>query len=224
MSFFTALSLSARNLITKRTRTFLTAFAGSIGIIGIALVLSLSNGFNLYMDEMEGSILSSMPLTINSMALDIDVDELMNMQIQGGSNGGEAFPDSDYVTPYKPDGFINGITFGANVLTEEYIDYVNKIETLFPDELNSIKYTYGYKMPVLVKDYNGNVKKVNSSTMSNPLGWQELLWDKFMQSQYDVIAGGYPGSAEGNAVLEKYDENYASYDDQGKKRVRRCLS
>ncbi len=217
MSFFTALSLSARNLITKRTRTFLTAFAGSIGIIGIALVLSLSNGFNLYMDEMEGSILSSMPLTINSMALDIDVDELMNMQIQGGSNGGEAFPDSDYVTPYKPDGFINGITFGANVLTEEYIDYVNKIETLFPDELNSIKYTYGYKMPVLVKDYNGNVKKVNSSTMSNPLGWQELLWDKFMQSQYDVIAGGYPGSAEGNAVLEKYDENYASYDDQGKK-------
>ena len=121
MSFFTALGISARNLIAKRTRTFLTAFAGSIGIIGIALVLSLSNGFDLYMGSLEESILSSMPLTINSMALDIDIDSLMNMEFEQGE--GEQYPDTDYVTPYSPTGMmgLEGISFGLNVLTDEYM-------------------------------------------------------------------------------------------------------
>lgn len=206
MSFFTALSLSARNLLTKKTRTALTAFAGSIGIIGIALVLSLSNGFDLYMIDMQGTILSSMPLTVNSMALDIDVDELMDMGAQmGGSSDGEQFPDSDFVTPYEPDGFINGITFGANVLTDEYIDYVKAYAEANPDLFNSIKYTYAVNMPLLVKDHTGRVEKLSTSTFDNPLGWQELLWDDFMKDQFDIIAGGYPGSREANENLAAAD-------------------
>lgn len=222
MSFLTALSLSARNLIAKRTRTFLTAFAGSIGIIGIALVLSLSNGFDIYMGELEGSILSSMPLTINSMALDIDVNELMNMQVQTGSTDGEAFPDTDYVTPYQPSGLISGITFGANVLTKEYVQYVQKVDKTL---LNSVRYTYSIEMPLLVKDDSGKVSHIASGSqvmgvsLGDPIGWQELLWDNFMQDQFDVIAGGYPGSDAGNSLLREYigSDAYDALDADGRK-------
>lgn len=226
MSFFTALSLSARNLVAKRTRTFLTAFAGSIGIIGIALVLSLSNGFDLYMNDLEESILSSMPLTVNSMALDIDVDSLMNMEMESGD--GEQFPDTDYVTPYSPSGLmgLEGINFGLNVITDEYMDYVQKIPEELPGTLNAIRYTYAVNMPVLVKtgdgssnsDYNlvsSGASSILGDAMSSmgmsssPIGWQQLLWDTFMLEQFDVIAGGYPGTEEANAVL---GESYADGD------------
>ena len=209
MSFFTALSLSARNLIAKRTRTFLTAFAGSIGIIGIALVLSLSNGFDLYMNELEGSILSSMPLTVNSMAIDIDVDELMNMEIQTGGSG-DPFPDSDFVTPYEPDGLISGITFGANVLTKEYIRAISNYAEEHSDLFNAIQYDYSYNMPILVKSASGRVSQVSTTLLSNPLGWQELLWDEFMLDQFDVLAGGYPGTATANATVAEHEG--AAYD------------
>ena len=224
MSFFTALSISARNLIAKRTRTFLTAFAGSIGIIGIALVLSLSNGFDLYMSSLEESILSSMPLTINSMALDIDIDSLMNMEFEQGE--GEQYPDTDYVTPYSPSGVMGmeGLKFGINVLTDEYMDYVQGIDKSL---LNAVKYSYAINMPLLIKTGDGNTNAdytVISSTSSligdamssmgmssNPIGWQQLLWDNFMLSQFDILEGGYPGTEEANAVLgETYEdgENY----------------
>lgn len=241
MSFFTALSLSARNLIAKRTRTFLTAFAGSIGIIGIALVLSLSNGFDLYMDDLEESILSSMPLTVNSMALEIDVDSLMNMEMESGD--GEQFPDTDYVTPYSPNGImgVEGIDFGLNVITEEYMDYVQKIGELMPDTLNAIKYTYAIQMPLLIKTGSGNsnsdytLVSASSSVIgdamtsvgmsTSPIGWQQLLWDGFMLEQFDVIAGGYPGSDAGEAVLAEHDsEHFASYaDDAQEKKARQAV-
>ena len=74
------------------------------------------------MGSLEESILSSMPLTINSMALDIDIDSLMNMEFEQGE--GEQYPDTDYVTPYSPTGMmgLEGISFGLNVLTDEYMD------------------------------------------------------------------------------------------------------
>ncbi len=224
MSFFTALGISARNLIAKRTRTFLTAFAGSIGIIGIALVLSLSNGFDLYMGSLEESILSSMPLTINSMALDIDIDSLMNMEFEQGE--GEQYPDTDYVTPYSPTGMmgLEGISFGLNVLTDEYMDYVQGITTALPGTLNAVRYAYGVNMPIMLKtgdsdDYTiyeneGNIMSDAMSSVgmsTNPVGWQQLLWDDFMLSQFDVLAGGYPGTDAANSVLGASYEDGANY-------------
>ena len=85
MNFFTALSLSARNLITKKLRTFLTIFAGSIGIIGIALVLSISNGFTIYMQDMEQSTLSSFPVTISEIGFSFDMEAAQNATIKEGS-------------------------------------------------------------------------------------------------------------------------------------------
>ena len=222
MSFFTALGISARNLIAKRTRTFLTAFAGSIGIIGIALVLSLSNGFDLYMGSLEESILSSMPLTINSMALDIDIDSLMNMEFEQGE--GEQYPDTDYVTPYSPTGMmgLEGISFGLNVLTDEYMDYVLEIADEFPDLLNAVKYSYGVNMPIMVTtdtstEIYENTSNMMSDAMSsmgmsaNPIGWQQLLWDNFMLSQFDVLAGGYPGTDAANSALGTSSEDGENY-------------
>ena len=224
MSFFTALGISARNLIAKRTRTFLTAFAGSIGIIGIALVLSLSNGFDLYMGSLEESILSSMPLTINSMALDIDIDSLMNMEFEQGE--GEQYPDTDYVTPYSPTGMmgLEGISFGLNVLTDEYMEYVQGITTALPGTLNAVRYAYGVNMPIMLKtgdsdDYTiyeneGNIMSDAMSSVgmsTNPVGWQQLLWDDFMLSQFDVLAGGYPGTDAANSTLGASYEDGANY-------------
>ena len=228
MSFFTALSLSARNLITKRTRTFLTAFAGSIGIIGIALVLSLSNGFDLYMEDLEGSILSSMPLTVNSVGVDLDIDSLMNMEIQTGD--GPQFPESDEVTPYKPSGLmgLEGIDFGVNVLTDEYMKYVQAIPDELPGTLNAIRYSYGVGIPLLIKTGEGNsnddytfIPPSNSSFLgdamssmgmsSNPIGWQKLLWDDFMLEQFTIEAGGYPGDEVANGILGQTYEDGEDY-------------
>ncbi len=232
MSFLTALSLSARNLVAKRTRTFLTAFAGSIGIIGIALVLSLSNGFDLYMNDLEGSILNSMPLTVNTVGLDVDVESLMNMEFQQGE--GEQYPDKDdypYIKPYKPSGVmgLEGIDFGLNVLTDEYMEYVQNIPDELPGTLNAIRYSYAIEMPLLLKTGSGNTNSdytlieptgsnVISDAMSsmgmgsNPIGWQQLLWDDFMLSQFDVLAGGYPGTDTANAVLGESYEGGETYD------------
>ena len=86
MSFFTALSLSFNNLMTKKTRTILTAFAGSIGIIGIALILSISNGIQLYIDRVQRDTLSSYPIQLQSETVDIS-SMVSSMTDNGGSGG-----------------------------------------------------------------------------------------------------------------------------------------
>ncbi len=209
MNFFTALSLSARNLWTKKMRTGLTAFAGSIGIIGIALVLSLSNGFGIYMDDLERSTLSIMPVTVSGVGIKIDVNDVVNENMGGGDTSGE-FPDTDYITPYEPDQTMGGVSVSANIITDEYVDYVKAMDKSL---LSSVQYVHSMKINVMGKDANGNIVKFKNSET----GWQELLWDDFMKSQYDVLAGGYPGSSEANAVQSDSDEDYSSYDENGKK-------
>ena len=94
MSFFTALSLSFNNLMTKKTRTILTAFAGSIGIIGIALILSISNGIQLYIDRVQRDTLSSYPIQLQSETVDIS-SMVSSMTDNGGS--GETHEDMDKI-------------------------------------------------------------------------------------------------------------------------------
>ena len=205
MSFFTAVTLSAHNLVTKKTRTFLTAFAGSIGIIGIALVLSLSYGFQLYMADLERNTLAGFPITVSSVGLQINVDEAMQMPEYSEGQ----FPDTDYVVPYEPESGISGVKISANIITEKYVDYIKAMDRQL---LSSVQYAHSAYMP-LVREKNG----VFSSVSANRINWQELLWDDFMKSQYDVIAGGYPLSDEADAVLEKYDSDYDTYTETDKK-------
>ena len=202
MSLFTAVALSARNLITKKARTFLTAFAGSIGIIGIALVLSMSNGFSLYMDDMEQNIIASMPVTIASTGIKIDVNEAMQMPSTEGQ-----FPEGDFVTPYVPDSGFQGVEISANIITEEYVDYVRELdETL----VSAVQYKHSASMRLV-----GYTRSNNSADFVNTgtINWQELLWDDFITSQYDVLYGCYPGTQEAAAYLSEHDSAAATYTD-----------
>lgn len=195
MSFFTAIALSFKNLLTKKGRTFMTGFAGSIGIIGIALVLSLSNGLSQYIGNIQTESLSQSPIQITKNAYKID--DIMAMQ-NGLEVELDAYPDnSDRIYPYEPmsDKFIK-----ENNITQEYIDYIKKIDSSL---LLAINYSYGVSMNISTK-YNGTVSVLNSADT----GFQEMLNnDEFVESHYDIIAGEkFPSSYnEISLVVDKYN-------------------
>lgn len=212
MSFLTALSLSLNNLMTKKARTFLTAFAGSIGIIGIALILSLSNGVNAYIARVEQETLSSYPITIEQAGMDVSqlVSDLM----------GKNEPSGDRE---------NGKIYSNNVMTEMMSTMVNGISVNNLSELkkhiektadfsdNSSEIEYKYSTVMNIYDEKGNRVNPNtvfstvfpegqssggnmqmSSSFSNTEVWTRLFENKeFLKKQYDVIAGRMP---------EKYNE------------------
>ena len=186
MSFFTALALSARNLWTKKFRTGLIAFAGSIGIIGIALVLSLTNGFNIYVDNLQTSTLVNMPVSISSMAISIDTSSI----IDNFTNTDDMYPDDNEVRPYSIKNAA-GIDISVNILSQEYMDYLEGID---PSLLNSVKYNYSFRPILGVKNYRGELSRVNLYGSSASGFWGELLDANFMQTQYDVLYGRYPQS------------------------------
>ena len=189
MSFFTALSLSARNLWTKKFRTGLIAFAGSIGIIGIALVLSLTNGFDIYIKDLQTSTLVNMPVMISSLSISVDTNSLINMVQEEG----EEYPENNEVVPYSIE-LNSGIKISANILSPEYVEYVSKIDK---NLLNSIKYTYSFQPTMATHNYRGELTSINITNRNSQRYWNELLDTDFVKSQYDVIYGKYP---------ENYDE------------------
>ncbi|MGN1096388.1 MAG: ATP-binding cassette domain-containing protein, partial [Christensenellales bacterium] len=187
MNFFTALSLSARNLITKKLRTFLTIFAGSIGIIGIALVLSISNGFTLYMQDMEQSTLSSFPVTISEIGFSFDMEAAQNATIKEGT-----YPSDNKLVPYDPSDEMGGMSFFTNRMTTEYVDYVKAMEEQNPDWAASVSYKRLVEMHLIAKTSSGGYKLVDNYSEEKQIWWQELLSDNFVQDYYDVIDGRYP--------------------------------
>ena len=189
MSFFTSLALSAKNLVTKKLRTALTVFAGSIGIIGIALVLSISNGFSLYMDVLEKTTLSSFPITISDIAISYDMNEAAETGL-----GSSTFPSSDTVKPYDPSGTA-GLEISSNILTDEYFNYIKKMEEDHPDWAASVAYERKVSMHLIAKNENTSDPYILVDNESNEMTgsfWQELLADDFVNGYYDVLAGRYP--------------------------------
>ena len=189
MSFFTSLALSAKNLVTKKLRTALTVFAGSIGIIGIALVLSISNGFSLYMDDLEKTTLSSFPITISDIAISYDMNEAAETGFGSGT-----FPASNTVKPYDPSGAA-GLEISSNILTDEYFNYIKKMEEDHPDWAASVAYERKVSMHLIAKNENASDPYILVNNDSNSMTgsfWQELLEDDFVNGYYDVLAGRYP--------------------------------
>ena len=189
MSFFTSLALSAKNLVTKKLRTALTVFAGSIGIIGIALVLSISNGFSLYMDDLEKTTLSSFPITISDIAISYDMNEAAETGFGSGT-----FPASNTVKPYDPSGAA-GLEISSNILTDEYFNYIKKMEEDHPDWAASVAYERKVSMHLVTTNENTSDPYILVNNDSNPMTgsfWQELLADDFVNGYYDVLAGRYP--------------------------------
>ena len=217
MSFGTALSLSMNNLMTKKGRTFMTAFAGSIGIIGIALILSLSSGFQAYIDKVQEDTLSNYPITLQ--------DETMDMSAMLGSMSGEYEEeaedyDDDVVRPLV----VMTEMYNAMV-AEKQANNLGEFRKYLLDEANgfdeltsAIQFGYNANLKIYGKDLNGDTLRVNPSTVMTTMGMDSMMsmyetmssmspmssgtdMDVFcelidnqelLESQYDVVAGEWP--------------------------------
>ena len=171
MSFLTALSLSLNNLMTKKGRTFMTVFAGSIGIIGIALILSLSNGINDYIDTVQKDTLSSYPITINKQSM--DMTSMMANMMSDKSNTvdySKRDPNMIYSSNILSDMMTSmneGVTFNN---MKDFKTYVESTEEFGNKEITSaVQYTYDMTMNIYKEDTSNGILQVNPSTIMSQM-------------------------------------------------------
>lgn len=177
MSLLTALGLSLNNIKTKKGRTLLTSFAASIGIIGISLVLALSNGFQKQIDKFERETLANMPIYIMPEATSFQ-DEL-NTAFDMTEE--EEYPTDNKIRSYTTD----TASYHTNIITDEYLEYIKKLDDKY---INGIGYGYRTNMNVLVK--NNKVEKFpNYFLDSNLIGEASL---DILIENYDLLEGKYP--------------------------------
>ena len=229
MSFFTALSLSFNNLMTKKTRTILTAFAGSIGIIGIAMILSISNGIQLYIDRVQRDTLSSYPITLQAEAIDIS----SMVSSMTGNSASEEHEDKSKI--YSNDimgDMINTMVkeVKSNNLSE-FKKYIENGSSDIKSYVSDIQYSYDVPLNIYMKDTSNGVEQLNPGTMfdsiygegatsasfsmssgmgmgmfSNSSVWNQLLGNQqVLDEQYDVLAGHWPENF--NEVVLVADKN-----------------
>ena len=218
MSFFTALSLSLNNLMTKKGRTILTSFAGSIGIIGIALILSLSNGMQAYINRVEEDTLSSYPITIQEETIDISS---MMTSLMGENNQNENIEENKVYSKNIINDMLSTVSTKINNNNlEEFKKYLDDENSKINEYINAIQYSYNLDLNIY-KEEKDKIVKVNPSQVFSKIGmgemieardnsmmgsmalvqsevWTELLDnEELLKSQYDVLAGKLP---------EKYNE------------------
>lgn len=229
MSFFTALSLSFNNLMTKKTRTILTAFAGSIGIIGIAMILSISNGIQLYIDRVQRDTLSSYPITLQAESIDISS---MVTSMTGNSDSEEHEDKSKIYSNDIMGDMINTMVkeVKSNNLSE-FKKYIENGGSDIKSYVSDIQYSYDVPLNIYMKDTSNGVEQLNpgtmfdsiygegatstSSAMSSGMGmgmfsnssvWNQLLGNQqVLDEQYDVLAGHWPEKF--NEVVLVADKN-----------------
>ncbi len=220
MSMKTAGALSFKNLLTKKGRTITTAFAASIGIIGVALVLALSTGFSGYMTQMQTESLAGMPITINEAPQTIDTG-WQNWQNQHGEIPLLSRPDEsgrfteDNVL-YRHDSQTNSIEH-RNVLTQEYFDYIANIKSELPDAVNSVSYSRAVGINLLAKGEDSVIKYETTADSDiadeevmfygDGTYWQEIDDNEELNlSLYDLIGEGSRLPKEINEVAIVVDE------------------
>jgi len=208
MSLATALSLSLNNLMTKKARTLLTAFAGSIGIIGIALILSVSNGFQKYIDKLEEDTLSSYPLTIQSETADMTsmiTAFMSNAQDTKGEESGDNIHEQQIMTDLL-----------ASVGTNDLAAFKKRIDSNIGNIgqwFNAYDYNYGLTVNIystdmkygplrvspgsIMQSYMSGYQQSNFSMMNSDVFFQMMDNEELLKTQYKVLAGRWP---------EKYDE------------------
>ena len=229
MKFTTAVRLSLNNLMTKKGRTFLTSFAGSIGIIGIALILSLSHGMQSYINRVEEDTLSSYPLTIQEASIDV------TSMLEAMMGNGEKEEHNDNKIYSRP--IVNNIleTVSTKLQTnnlEEFKKYLESGDTNIKDYINAIQYEYNLNLNIYKQNEDKTYQQVNPSKVFDELGFGEMMesrqsassmmsgsmtmtqtdvWNEMLdnqnllQSQYDVLAGNWP--TKYNEVVLIVDEN-----------------
>ena len=229
MKFTTAVRLSLNNLMTKKGRTILTSFAGSIGIIGIALILAISTGVQNYINKVEEDTLSSYPLTIQEASIDV------TSMLEAMMGNGEKEEHNDNKIYSRP--IVNNIleTVSTKLQTnnlEEFKKYLESGDTNIKDYINAIQYEYNLNLNIYKQNEDKTYQQVNPSKVFDELGFGEMMesrqsassmmsssmamtqtdvWTEMLdnqnllQSQYDVLAGNWP--TKYNEVVLIVDEN-----------------
>ncbi len=235
MKFFTALRLSLNNLMTKRGRTILTSFAGSIGIIGIALILAISTGVQNYINKVEEDTLSSYPITIEDST--IDMSSMMESMMGETEKDISNHEDGKIYSADIMNELITTLSSKVNNNNlKELKTYIEKDNNGITDNSNAISYSYNLNINLYKENAENDIVKVNPSTVMNAFGMGEMLeardnssiysfvsnssmqeatntdvWYKLLDnedllhSQYDLVAGNWPKSY--NEVVLIVDEN-----------------
>ena len=200
MSFLTALSLSFNNLMTKKGRTVLVSFAGSIGIIGIALILAVSTGFQNYVDSIQEDTLTSYPLNIMQESTDITSTLLSMTTGSKDKDGTNKVTERQYITSMLSNIKANDLKSFKSYLEKNY----NKVE----DDISTIKYNYSIDPLIYTIDATNKLSKLNPSNLfSSMMGSNSLISsysnmasifsqmidkEETLEEQYEVLAGRWP--------------------------------
>lgn len=223
MSFFTALSLSLNNLMTKKTRTILTAFAGSIGIIGIALILSISNGIQNYIDRVQRDTLSSYPIQLQKESVDVSsmIENMMGNKDKNVDHDNDKIYSNNIMTD-----MVNSMVAEVNSNNlKAFKSYLENHKCDVDGYISDIQYSYDVPLYIYSTDTSDGVTQLNpSSVMENMYGmsvsgdgmmsagmqntsvWSRLFDNRQMlDEQYDLIAGSWADNY--NQVMLVVDEN-----------------
>ena len=193
MSYLTAIKTSFKNLLTKKGRIILTSIAGSIGIVGIALVLSISNGMTAYTDNLQSDALAGFPITISSVV------ETDSFGPPPGTPFGDPieneFPDGDTLYAYDSDA---STSVHINTIDQTFIDYLEQMDESY---YNSISYTRSIALNIVDQTDQGNYVKVTTQSTGGFFGSTNYFSElpdneEFILSQYDVLAGSYPSTSQ----------------------------
>ena len=233
MSFFTALSLSMNNLFTKKGRTVMTSFAGSIGIIGIALILSLSNGIQLFINQVQEDTLSTYPLSIQKETSDLGAMMSAMTSVEGDDS--EKDPDKIYVDDSMGN-MVNAMLSTTKNDLDAFKAYIDANRDKIDPYINDIQYTYALDLQVfnIVPDVDDNGDGYNRvtklglgtmldsmgdsfagfSTLASSSGMMDVMTEMInnqdlLNQQYDVIAGSWPKNAN-EVVLVVSKDNRVS--------------
>lgn len=225
MSFFTAVSLSLNNLLTKKGRTLLTSFAGSIGIIGIALILSLSTGINNYINTVQEETLSSYPIDILKESTDLSslFGSIMDRDIDDDDSDADADenePETEMVRAntnvYEVFNALNSSARQTNNMKafKEYVDSNEEIQKY----ASAISYSYNIKMPVFTKEDSGNIMKADlAEVMTNTVGMSSVFQsDSPMMAMsgmemWEELLPADDGSPVNDILKNQYDLVYGSW-------------
>ena len=208
MSLLTAFSLSFNNLMTKKGRTILVSLAGSIGIIGIALIMSLSNGFQNYINSIQEDTLSSYPLSITKKQADMTSLFLSMMDKEYSDDKSNKVHEKQYITS------MFGSVSKNNL--KSFKDYYEKNKLLLKDDISSVKYSYNVTPNIYALDSKNKISKLNPSSLMTTMYsssvastyqsfssvFNEMIdnMDK-LESQYDVLKGTWPSQYDEMVIV-----------------------
>ena len=223
MSFFTALSLSTNNLLTKKARTILTSFAGSIGIIGIALIMSLSNGIQNYIDKVQGDTLSSYPITLESESVDMTSMMTSLMGTQAAAEENQHEKDAVYSSTVfysMMNNMVNSDKQTNNL--KAFKEYIEQPDSEIKNYISSAQYSYDIDMNLYAKDVDGNIVKTDvaelmQSAMTSTFGGDFSSFFSTYGQMYSIMDAwqemlpGENGELIHPILKEQYDILYGKW-------------